>query len=769
MAPGCIQTDMVRALEDASRSTPHSVDVVRYVVRGARAAEFWRAGRHAAAERLLREVAAALVRRNAPAPAAEALISLGRFALERGRASDATALFAEAAGLAAMCGDGPLSVEAKVWEAAAATDAAHLTTAERLCREALSVGELGPELRARAEATLARVLLWQGRVEEAAARDLRLQGAPSETRAFVMATDVRVRLEAADVFEAGRRARELWDLAQDAPSPLVVVLGLAAQVRVALASGDLTVGAERLDGMRRAVRAARAPLRLVRVRLLWVDALRQAGRTQEASREAAALNRLRTVVPPLLRQAVDRRVQGESGTRSRGRATSVVCHRDVATLLQLAVTEPDDRVAVAQAIERTAATLGTHRVELWTAPGDVLLRVGSGAPTRTGVRVLDEGAVVVENAEGPAIQLGIPVRLGAGLVGAVVASWRRQDVVPAARELLELLAIALAPRIDALRSAADHQASAGTSMPELLGGSAAIAAVRQSVARAARAPFAALIEGESGSGKELVARALHRLGDRRSGRFCDLNCAALPDELIESELFGHARGAFTGAAVDRPGIVEEASGGTLFLDEVADLSARAQAKLLRVIQQQEVRRVGESLSRKVDLRVVSAANRDLRAQVAAGQFRQDLLYRLDVIRIHVPPLRDRREDIPSLARHFWRAAASSVGTDAHLGSSVIGALVAYDWPGNVRELQNVMAAMAVRAAPRGVVQAGLLPPAISAFTVTPPVRFAEARREFERRFVQATLARAGGRRSRAARDLGLSRQGLLKMMSRIGL
>ncbi len=153
------------------------------------------------------------------------------------------------------------------------------------------------------------------------------------------------------------------------------------------------------------------------------------------------------------------------------------------------------------------------------------------------------------------------------------------------------------------------------------------------------------LPGESGSGKELVARALHQLSARRERRFCDVNCAALPDDLLESELFGHTRGAFTGAVADRSGLIEEADGGTLFLDEVADLSPRAQAKLLRVLQQQEVRRVGATFSRKVDIRVVSAANRDMRKEVAEGRFRQDLLYRLDVIRIRVPPLRERPEDI----------------------------------------------------------------------------------------------------------------------------
>lgn len=270
-------------------------------------------------------------------------------------------------------------------------------------------------------------------------------------------------------------------------------------------------------------------------------------------------------------------------------------------------------------------------------------------------------------------------------------------------------------------------------------------------------------------GKELAARAVHQLGPRRERQLCDVNCAALPDELLESELFGHARGAFTGAVVEKAGLFEDAHGGTLFLDEVADLTPRGQAKLLRVLQQHEVRRVGETFSRKVDVRVVTAANRDMRAEVAAGRFRSDLLYRLDVIRIRIPPLRERPGDIPALANHFWRASSARVGCTATLTHGVLSALSSYHWPGNVRELQNVMAALAVAAPARGSVRALLLPAAITGSARVTSCRLAEARAEFERRCVEVALARAGGSRTRAAAALGLSRQGLLKTMARLGL
>jgi transcriptional regulator with PAS, ATPase and Fis domain len=228
------------------------------------------------------------------------------------------------------------------------------------------------------------------------------------------------------------------------------------------------------------------------------------------------------------------------------------------------------------------------------------------------------------------------------------------------------------------------------------------------------------------------------------------------------------KGAFTGAVADKPGLFEEANGGTLFLDEVADLSLRGQAKLLRVLQQHEVRRVGETFSRKVDVRVVTAANRDMRAEVAGNRFRLDLLYRLDVIRIRIPPLRERPEDIAILADHFWRASSARVGCTATLTHGVMSALASYHWPGNVRELQNVMAALAVAAPSRGSVRASRLPAAITGSARVTSCRLADARAEFERRCVEVALARAGGSRTRAATALGLSRQGLLKTMARLG-
>jgi two-component system response regulator AtoC len=305
---------------------------------------------------------------------------------------------------------------------------------------------------------------------------------------------------------------------------------------------------------------------------------------------------------------------------------------------------------------------------------------------------------------------------------------------------------------------------------DLIGVSEAIEKVRKAIARAANAPFTVLLEGESGSGKELVARAVHRAGCRRDRPFRAFNCAAMPEDLVDAELFGHAKGAFTGAAGERLGLFESADGGTVFLDEVGELSARAQAKVLRVLQEGESRRLGENFTRPFDARLVAATNRSLRSEAEAGRFRQDLLYRLDVIRINVPPLRERVEDVPLLAARFWRQAAERIGSKAVLGQSAVSALARYDWPGNVRELQNVLTALVVAAPPRGVVGASELPAAVArAAQVSRHESLESARLKFEERFVRAALARAAGHRGRAAAALGLSRQGLAKLMQRLHL
>src|SRR5688572_10047695 len=225
----------------------------------------------------------------------------------------------------------------------------------------------------------------------------------------------------------------------------------------------------------------------------------------------------------------------------------------------------------------------------------------------------------------------------------------------------------------------------------MVGDSYAMAKLREQVAMAAPTNGRVLILGENGTGKELVARTIHQLSRRRSAPFVEVNCAAIPEELIESELFGHSKGAFTGAVADKPGRFEQATTGTIFLDEIADMSLKTQAKVLRVLQEQVMERVGGTQRIKVDVRVLAATNKELPAEIRGGRFREDLYFRLNVIPIFVPPLRDRQDDIPLLADHFMAIMAAEYGRrPKRLASEASARLQHYNWPGNVRELHNVI-------------------------------------------------------------------------------
>src|SRR3954463_14127 len=226
---------------------------------------------------------------------------------------------------------------------------------------------------------------------------------------------------------------------------------------------------------------------------------------------------------------------------------------------------------------------------------------------------------------------------------------------------------------------------------EIVGRSYAIRAVIDKIEKVAATPARVLITGENGTGKELVARAVHSQSLRKDGPFVEVNCAAIPSELIESELFGHMKGSFTGAIADRAGKFEQANTGTLFLDEVGDMSLAAQAKVLRVLQDGVVTRIGGSKPISVDVRVLAATNKALEAEIAEGRFREDLFYRLNVVPIHVPPLRERREDIPSLVNHFLLTMSEREGfVPRRVGESAMERLMSLDWPGNVRELRNTV-------------------------------------------------------------------------------
>jgi len=311
----------------------------------------------------------------------------------------------------------------------------------------------------------------------------------------------------------------------------------------------------------------------------------------------------------------------------------------------------------------------------------------------------------------------------------------------------------------------------------MVGESYAIRQLREQVAMAAPTNGRVLIYGENGTGKELVARTVHQLSRRRSGPFIEVNCAAIPEELIESELFGHVRGAFTGAVADRRGKFEAADGGTLFLDEIGDMSVKTQAKVLRVLQEQTLEPIGGTQRIKVDTRVIAATNKDLQAEIRAGHFREDLYFRLNVIPIFVPPLRERQEDIPLLADHFMAEFAREYGRRAKRfepGARI--ALQQYPWPGNVRELRNVIERLMIMAPGDAISAAdlGFLDPTGLTRPIgdTPPAErmtLHEARDRFERELILRTLAEQQGNMSRTAEVLGVERSNLYRKMKAFGI
>jgi DNA-binding NtrC family response regulator len=300
----------------------------------------------------------------------------------------------------------------------------------------------------------------------------------------------------------------------------------------------------------------------------------------------------------------------------------------------------------------------------------------------------------------------------------------------------------------------------------LIGTSPAMQSVYRLIDRAAGASVSVLITGESGTGKELVARAIHYRGPRASAPFLAVNCAAIPESLIESELFGHAKGSFTGATTARQGFFVAADGGTLFLDEVAELSPIAQAKLLRVLQEKTVQAVGADKSRAVDVRVIAATNKDLEGLAREGKFREDLFFRLHVLPIDLPPLREREGDVVPLLRHFLTTAAELDSAPApRLTDAAIDALKRYSWPGNVRELQN-LAQRLVIFAEAGIIDTVDLP-TVMRYVASPasptfgsPTSAQRTLREVELEHIRAVLESVGGNKTKAAAILGIDRKSL---------
>jgi len=305
---------------------------------------------------------------------------------------------------------------------------------------------------------------------------------------------------------------------------------------------------------------------------------------------------------------------------------------------------------------------------------------------------------------------------------------------------------------------------------DMVGESDVIAALRQQIRRAAPTNGRLLIFGENGTGKELVARRIHALSQRASKPFVEINCAAIPDELIESELFGHIQGSFTGAVSDKRGKFDLADGGTLFLDEIGDMSLRTQSKVLRALQEQTFQPVGSTEDHTVDVRVIAATNKDLQEEINEGRFREDLYYRINVIPFHVPPLRERRDDVPLLAEYFLREAAAEYGVNPkRLTEAAVVRLTAYRWPGNVRQLKNVCERLMIMVGGETIHESDL-EPALEVFSTGDEQRsgddlaLREARNLFERRFILTKLREHGGNVKRTAQALNIERSHLYRKM-----
>ena len=453
------------------------------------------------------------------------------------------------------------------------------------------------------------------------------------------------------------------------------------------------------------------------------------------------------------------------------------------------------RTVVGQALRRAghavraAATLAEMRRELAARTPDVLvtdvvLPDGDGLEAAAGLAQTHPGL--------PIVVLSARNTLTTAVRAAEAGAY---EYLPKPFDLDALTATVAAALARRSGEGAEPAADEDPQLP-LIGRSPAMQEVYRIIARVVSNDLTVLVSGESGTGKELVARAIHDLGRRRAAPFVALNMAAIPRELIEAELFGHERGAFTGAAQRSAGRFEQAAGGTLFLDEIGDMPMEAQTRLLRVLQQGEFTTVGGARSIKADVRIVAATNRDLGQAVSSGQFREDLFYRLNVVPIVLPALRERRGDIAMLARHFLERAAAEGLPRKTLDDDAVDALEAHDWPGNVRELENAMRRLAAlsrdarigAAELRGAIGEAAPPPLTTDVAIETAIharieRFAREEpraledgtlydrliAEVERPLIAAMLRRHGGNQLRAAKAMGLNRNTLRKRLDLLGI
>jgi transcriptional regulator with PAS, ATPase and Fis domain len=360
---------------------------------------------------------------------------------------------------------------------------------------------------------------------------------------------------------------------------------------------------------------------------------------------------------------------------------------------------------------------------------------------------------------------------GAGL--AVIAPELSEPELALIESMLGEAALDVAVALRERERASDPHLGRRNGYAGIIGSSRAMQELYELIDRVAPSSSTVVVQGENGTGKELVARAIHDQSERRDHRFVVTNCSAFNDNLLDSELFGHKRGAFTGAIADKPGLFEHADLGTFFLDEIGDMSPALQVKVLRVLQEGTFNRVGDTETRKVDVRIIAATNRDLSAMVASSLFREDLFYRINVIAVHLPPLRDRRDDIPLLVDTFL--ARHRRGRAKRLAQTCLQRLLDYPWPGNVRELENEIERLVVLAGDAPQIGLELLSPRIrehspdEADTLDDPDSLPAAVEALEKRMIGAAMRRHGGNKTRAAEDLKVSRRNLIRLVQKYRL
>ena len=385
----------------------------------------------------------------------------------------------------------------------------------------------------------------------------------------------------------------------------------------------------------------------------------------------------------------------------------------------------------------------------------------------------DGGPVIMSEMNVLCLPLGSPNR-PAGAVclcrGAELGPYSAQDL-----EFLTFLSPALRKGVEMYcrRSSPGLDPDPEKSPDLIIGNSRASASIRGLIDKVKDISAPVFIYGESGTGKDLIARSIHERGVRRNGPFIAVNCGAIPDQLLESELFGHSRGSFTGALRDKAGLIEAADRGTFFLDEIGDLSLPLQSKLLRMLQEREVRRIGETRTRPVDVRFISATNKDLDREIVQGNFRMDLYYRLRILTIDIPPLRERKGDLLLLIDHFVSRYCLEMGRErAYVSPQALELLMSYSWPGNVRELQNEVQRALILAAGEDLIGVEHLSSKLNPQgECSSPVSYSYfgAKAEFEKRFLRQALQRFGYNKARTAAEIGLTRQGLFKLLKKHNL